>query len=363
MKKVLISGYYGFGNTGDEAILETLSIQFSKAGIGVQVLSANPAKTQELYGIKAYKRFNLSDIIKAIKNCHALISGGGSLFQDVTSSMSLYYYLGIVKIAEMLGKKVHVFSQGVGPIKKECNRRMFTNIINKVETISVRDEISFEELKILKVDKPDLMRTTDPAFMLQPAPEVSGIKILEKAGVNFSGKLIVGIAARNWSSNKDSVSQIAETADQIIEEFDANVVLFPFHYPEDLDFANRIAEKMRNKPCVLKEEYKPSEIMAAIGLMNINIGVRLHALILSVCMGVPVIGISYDPKIDGFLKTIGLNPVCNYDNIQWELINKEIQRIINNKVEIVRLMDEKRDSASKSAFENFNKLMEVVQNG
>lgn len=363
MKKVLISGYYGFNNTGDEAILESLSNQFSKSGIEIEALSANPLKTQQSYGIKAYRRFNLPDIIKAIKNCDALISGGGSLFQDATSSASFYYYLGIVVIAQMLCKKVLVFSQGIGPLKKDYNRKVFTKIINKIKMISVRDEISIKELETLKIYKPEIIVTTDPVFMLESAPEEVGKNILKESGVNFGSKLIVGIAARDWTNNKEAILQIAETADGIIEEFDAQVVLFPFHYPEDLDFANGIAEKMRSKPCILKGEYKPSEIMSAIGLMDINIGVRLHALIFSVCMGVPVIGITYDPKIDGFLNTMGLKPICRYDNIQREQIIKEIQRIINNRDEIVKAIAETRDSAKQKSFENLEKLMEVVENG
>ncbi|MGE5328158.1 MAG: polysaccharide pyruvyl transferase CsaB [Deltaproteobacteria bacterium] len=363
MKKVLISGYYGFGNTGDEAILETLSNEFSKSNIKAEVLSSNPQKTQKAYGVKAYKRSNLQEIVKAIKNCDAVISGGGSLFQDVTSSGSLYYYLGIVIIAQVLGKKIHIFSQGIGPVKKELNRKIFAKIINRVETISVRDQISLEELAWLGVNKPKQMLTNDPVFMLQPASKDTGRKILQEAGVESEGKLTIGIAARSWNNNNDSISQIAEIINQIIKEFDANVVMFPFHYPEDLDFAYKIAEKTQNKPYILKEEYKPSEIMSAIGLMDINIGVRLHSLIFSVCMGVPVIGITYDPKIDGFLKEIGLRPVCNYDNMQCELIIKEIKRIIDNKDEILNKIMEAKGFASNKVFDNFNKLIGEVNNG
>lgn len=363
MKKVLISGYYGFGNTGDEAILETISTKFLNAGINAEVLSANPDKTQNAYEIKAYKRFNLPEIVRAVKDCDAVISGGGSLFQDATSSVSLYYYLGIVMIAQLLRKRVYVFSQGIGPIKKEFNRKMFAKVINKIETISVRDQISLEELTRLGVKKPEQMLTTDPVFMLEPASKESGREIIQEAGFDFSKKLTVGVAARSWNSNKDSVSQIVEVIDNLINDFDANVVLFPFHYPEDLDFANKIFEKTQNKPCILNGEYKPSEIMSAIGLMDINIGIRLHALIFSVCMSVPVIGITYDPKIDGFLKTIGLEPACNYENIQWEPIKNEIQRILDNRDEISKQIAEAKDFASNRAFENLNKLMEEVQNG
>lgn len=363
MKKVLISGYYGFGNAGDEAILETLSARFLKSGVTAEVLSANPEKTQKTYGIKAYKRFNLPEIIKAVRSCDAVISGGGSLFQDVTSSVSLYYYLAIVLIAQMLGKEVFVFSQGIGPLNKQFNRRMCAGIINKVKGISVRDELSLEELARLGINKPKQVLTTDPVYMLEPASKDAGKKILEEAGVDLSKKLKVGIAARSWDSNKNSIVQIAEMVDGLIEDFDAEVVLFPFHYPRDLDFANKIAERTCRKPCILKEEYKPSGIMSAIGLMDINIGIRLHALIFSVCMNVPVIGITYDTKIDGFLKSMGSEPVCNYEDIQWELIKDQVQGIINNRDEFLNQIIKAKEFSSKKAFEIFNELVEAVCNG
>ena len=50
---------------------------------------------------------------------------------------------------------------------------------------------------------------------------------------------------------------------------------------------------------------------------------RLHALIMAAVAGVPLAGISYDPKIERFLNQLGLKPVCTvhegYTNIVSEL--------------------------------------------
>ena len=51
-------------------------------------------------------------ILRAVKKCDMLISGGGSLLQDVTSSKSLHYYLSIIRCAEFFHKKVFIYSQG-----------------------------------------------------------------------------------------------------------------------------------------------------------------------------------------------------------------------------------------------------------
>ena len=358
MKEVLISGYYGFGNTGDEAILETLSLEFARADLKVNVLSALQRETQEKYRVKAFHRSKPSEIIKAIKSSDALISGGGSLFQDVTSSTSLYYYLGIVFLALVMRKKVYVYSQGIGPIKKKINQKLFTGIINRSKAISVRDKSSYDELAKLGVKTPSINLTADPVFLLEPAEAGKGEKILELAGVDFDDERpLIGLAVRAWGSGEIASSNFAAVADKIIEIFNARLVFIPFHCPHDLDFAFDIVNKMKNKPFILDKTYIPSEVMSVMGLMHINIGVRLHSLIFSACMGVPMIGISYDPKIDGFLETMGLEAACSYENLQWESIRKAIETINSDRASIIEAISERTKQSRELARRNLEDLL------
>ena len=125
MVNILISGYYGFDNIGDESILRTLvsSLREHIPDCSLTVLSHNPASTREKYGVEAVDRMSPMAILRAVKKCDMLISGGGSLLQDVTSSKSLHYYLSIIRCAEFFHKKVFIYSQGIGPIDRPGNRR------------------------------------------------------------------------------------------------------------------------------------------------------------------------------------------------------------------------------------------------
>ena len=98
-KKAVISGYYGFDNFGDEAILNVLVSNLKKNEIEVCVISKNPQKTSKKLDIKSVYTFSILSILKSIKSSDVLISGGGSLLQDVTSLKSLFYYLFIIFIA------------------------------------------------------------------------------------------------------------------------------------------------------------------------------------------------------------------------------------------------------------------------
>ena len=76
MKKVLISGYYGFGNFGDEMILKLLLEKLKDCD--VTVLTNDPRKTFDTYGVHSVYTFSLEHVLKEIAYCDVLISGGGS---------------------------------------------------------------------------------------------------------------------------------------------------------------------------------------------------------------------------------------------------------------------------------------------
>ena len=115
MKKVLISGYYGFDNYGDEMILSLLLDKLKDCK--VTVLSSNPRKTFNTYGVHTVNTFSQPHLFKELTTCDVLISGGGSLLQNVTSNASLWFYLSIIKLAQAFRKETVIFAQGIGPIK------------------------------------------------------------------------------------------------------------------------------------------------------------------------------------------------------------------------------------------------------
>ena len=93
MYNILISGYYGFNNIGDESILRTVidNLREKLPDIDITVLSHDPAQTSAKYGVKAARRMSLWDIFRCVLHCDLLLSGGGSLLQDATSARSILY--------------------------------------------------------------------------------------------------------------------------------------------------------------------------------------------------------------------------------------------------------------------------------
>ena len=167
---VLISGYYGYKNIGDDSLLKAIvqSLREEKPDVSITVLSKKPAETSEIYNVKSIHRYNVFKIISLLKRTRLLISGGGSLLQDVTSTQSYKYYSFVIKTAMRCGAKAMVYANGIGPLNMEKNREDCRRLLEKVDKITLRDEQSLEELKSIGVKK-EITVSADPAFSLRPS--------------------------------------------------------------------------------------------------------------------------------------------------------------------------------------------------
>lgn len=363
MKNVLISGYYGFNNTGDEAMIETMSTLLAKRDYGLIVLSSNPEKTKELYNVQAYDRYKFGEVRKALKKADIVVSGGGTLFQDITSKKSLIYYLGIVKLAQLMHKKIFVAYQGMGPLSSKLNCKLTKNILNKksVKLIALRDEQAIDFAKDIGINRDKIIFSSDMIFMLESPPKVRCEKILRDNVHGYKdGQKLIGISIREWK-DKDRTDLFAELADKLVEKYDARIVFFPFHKPKDAEISKIVMHKMKHEDAavLLPNRYLPSEVLGTMGLMNVNIGVRLHSLVFSSVMNVPTIGISYDPKIDGFLDTINMKPICTYDDIDIEKIIRETDRLIEDE----RIdYSEKIEYFKKVGTDTLDKILDELEN-
>ena len=141
---VVMSGYYGFGNLGDESLLDiiTQSLADEMPDIKIAALAKSPKKAARRTSLACVSRFNYFEVKRIIRKSKMLISGGGSLLQDKTSKRSLSYYAGIIATAEAMGKKVAVLANGIGPITHEPNKERTRRVVSCADYISVRDSES-----------------------------------------------------------------------------------------------------------------------------------------------------------------------------------------------------------------------------
>ncbi|MDU6115830.1 MAG: polysaccharide pyruvyl transferase CsaB [Paeniclostridium sordellii] len=291
--KVVISGYYGFDNIGDEAILKSIimALKEEDESIEITVLSSNPQNTQENYGVKSINRWNLKKIYRELKKSDGLISGGGSLLQDVTSSRSILYYTFIMGLANKLSKPVVIYAQGVGPINKNANKKLVKYFLNKVQYISLRDEDSLELIKSIGVNK-NIDLVPDPVMGLD-------FKSINKD----SNEDYIIVSVRDWKEKNSYLKSIAKFCNDISKK-GINIKLLPMHGNRDNLIAKELASMIEHEVDILSYEMNLENKLIYIKEAKLMIAMRLHALIFAGNVGTPMIGISYDPKIDSYLKLV-----------------------------------------------------------
>jgi polysaccharide pyruvyl transferase CsaB len=305
MPKVVLSGYFGFGNAGDEAILaaEVAALRQLIPQVEITVLSGNPRKTAATYNVEAEPRGNLWALCRALRRADLLISGGGSLLQDITSNRSIPYYLGVMALAKLMGKKVMLYGNGVGPIRNPFNRLLVRWLGNWVDLITVRDEGSKRVLQKLGVSRPPIVLTADAVFSLKPAPKDVAEKVLQRSGIG-SERPRLGVSVRQWQGQQDYKEVLSDAIDKYVSEHKAQVVFLPLQHPGDVDASKEVRSFMEQPATIITECFDVPTTMALYGAMDMVLGMRLHALVFAALQAVPHVGIVYDPKVASFLDIV-----------------------------------------------------------
>ena len=280
MTKYIVSGYIGFDNFGDEAIAHVLTEKLKKEGAEkITLISSNPERTKRNHGVDSCPMLKFFD---SLKEADVLISGGGSLLQDVTSLKSLIYYLGVIYAALFLRKKVIIFSQGIGPIRSIFGQILTRIALMNCSEISVRDKKSQELLNKWGI-KSKLVK--DPIFSLElPIKNMKGT---------------IGVQLRDFPTITESF--LVSLANEISKRFsDKKIEIYSFQDSIDLAICEKFAKMLQKKGCqnvkVLRE-LSINDVFEKVSALEYMIGMRFHANVVAIKSGVKTLAIDYDIKV------------------------------------------------------------------
>lgn len=282
--RIVIAGYYGYRNWGDEGSLATL---LSGLDVPVRtlitVLSGDPAFTERTYGVCALPRMDLRAVRHAIRRSDALILGGGSLLQDVTSLRSLLYYLVLIRWGFGAHGRVLLVGQGVGPLRRFISRQFVRATLRQVPFLSVRDAESAALLRAIGVSHATIDADLTWALAAQP-PHVE---------LDADARWI-GLAPRAW---RDVPVQEAFTAlCRQIQSDGYRPLLMPMQESQDRALCETIAAASNSR--VLPPPTHPAQLLGVMPHLHGMVAMRLHGAIFAAAQGTPVLCISYDPKVD-----------------------------------------------------------------
>lgn len=350
MKKILLAGYYGFGNLGDEAILEMaleqiLTITDRKS---ITILSGNKEATFNKYNIDTIDRYNVLSIIGKLKKSDAIVFGGGSLLQDITSKRSIYYYLFLIRLAKLMKNKVIMLSQGIGPLVSRKSKTAVARTLEHVNYITVRDKHSKEYLEELGVEGSKIFLSTDPVINLKASGPIKKNKEDQKK---------ICFSLRNWK-NADVASKISKVAKKLTDD-GMKCFFIPFYYNEDLLLIEQVEKSLKDQAVYFKERLSTSEAFDIIRDMDVMVGVRLHSLIFAAAANVPFVAVSYDHKVDHFANSVNMKVSCKIDNIDEEQLYSEIKNKLENEEEEKLLLDKSVEKLRELTNINYKILKEI----
>ena len=325
-KKVVISGYYGADNFGDETILETIINRLKNFNANITVFSTNPEKTAKTYNVESVKSFSLSKVIGTIMQSDILISGGGSLLQDATSTKSLFYYLFIIFIAQLFKKDVIIFAQGIGPISNKFGETLTKKLLKKCKWISVRDDKSLFLLRGWGL-KPELV--CDPLYSL----EITSSQPENKIGVQL----------RSFKTLSEKL--LITLANRIAIDFpDKEIEIYSFQDSNDLEickhFESILLSVNNNLKTTVIYGKTPKEIIKLMANLDYMIAMRYHAILIALKYGIKTLAINYDYKVENLaneakIPALSMNVTEDYGymfNRMKNLDHRALLDYANNKV-------------------------------
>lgn len=371
--KIVIAGYFGFHNTGDEAILSALISTLIKIRPGLKfcVVSGDPIQTKATLGVETVYWRDLSQIIDRINESDLVLLGGGGIFNDywgvkldtilTGEHAGISFYSEFAILAKLLNKPFAIFSTGIGPVISKEGRDLTQLSFSLAGYASVRDVESKRLLQHLGCEIEKIPVTGDPGFLLDA--DKQGARKMITDLIPQNGLALVSVCLRNWDIYCDQAewqNRLAKGLDEFVLKHPCNLLFIPFHnlpeYPltNDPSVNDIVASKMQNKnnTFIVKEAYSPAIIAGLVAESELLVGMRLHSIIFAANAGVPVVAVAYDLKVRQMMRKLGIEKFCfdlNYltslkltSTMEEAILEKnQIQLKLGKKCSVIRQSVEK----------------------
>jgi polysaccharide pyruvyl transferase CsaB len=321
-------GYFGADNFGDDALLvdwlnrhgEWLADQ----GLGIDVLTNGGDPLQGFVEAETLGRLPIRLLPKQRalsvdpRQYRAVIAPGGSLLQDATSLRSLLFYLWLIRRFALARVPVYLLNQGVGPLQGVFARWLTPRVLRLCRMVSLRDEGSFAwarrhpalaRHRALLLSCDPLLGATlrsDPGTRTAQAPRED-----DEAFV-----LVLPRATGDLPTPRDATTEAAALATLLkdVQEFTSlKLILCPMQPALDQPFCAAVAQAAAGAASVLQPlaagPHHCSALWQLIAQAQFVVSYRLHGLVCAAALGVPALGVAYDPKVSSFCDEIAY-PYC-----------------------------------------------------
>lgn len=337
-KNILICGFFGARNLGDELMLQALLSTLDKSKFNITILLSNnyslDASIYSPYGVIHYPKRS-SDIISFAHKYDAVLWCGGALMDDEDycfngeySSIS-YLIMKITKVIVDSGGKFFSFSVSSN---KELTNRLFLDdlkyLIDKSSFFSVRDEYTKESLKKAGIDIGGIKLMDDLVFLNYLNSDNKGIETRK------DGKRTLGINLI-FDNNDGEIKYYSYLIKEILASKKYEKVVFiPFYDYNSTDVKNYkelidllIKEKHNScqfEICDFAESY--DKIKSTFLSCEDVVVMRYHAIVIGLMTGSNMAVVDYSGKHRHYFNKISFIKKKYAENLSLYEYDKKIDK-------------------------------------
>ena len=338
-RKVVFAGAYGIQNAGDDAPLLVLTRALREAHPAVDfdfaVLARHPDPllaeaagarfvpnpeypSRALAAGKFFRGLNPGDdrgdlerLEDEIRTADLVIAGAGNalvdlalgLFRGPVPLLALYAFL-----ADLHATPLFLYGISAGPLATERGRELSAWIVRRAAAVTVRDAASRALLEELAPGV-SVRVLPDPVLGLEPASDAAFERALERERIpRRSDRPRLALALRDLSFLGFDRASVVAALRALAPRFE---LLFVSQCTDrecdDRLEAEAVIRDLHGARChVVRERHAPDVLQRFFELAEVTLAVRLHGAVFSAMAGVPVVALSYLPKVRGFLERVGL---------------------------------------------------------
>lgn len=300
--RVLVAGWIGSTNLGDELVFAGMRNLLQRRGITPVAVSQDPAGTLRDHGVKAVGGNDLFAIDRAVSQADAMIFGGGGLLQDESSALNLPYHLTRVALAHRHDTPVGGVALGVGSLTSNLGRRLVGRAMGRAVHISVRDPASAQLLAEVGVTGAQV--TADAAFALEPPtrpPADQLVVCLRRWGPRRKVKLPA--ALQGDPTPEVQVEALAGALDASADALGLPVRFVAFQRDRDDALHRRVADRMKAEVSFATPGL--DDVFDEVAGSRAVISMRYHGGIAAVMARRPTVLIDYSSKVASLAEELG----------------------------------------------------------
>lgn len=391
--KILLIGWFGAGNMGDEAILVSEILAFASRieKPEFHIISFDPERTGKMTeGIAEVGKIRrigskgevagteIRGILRSFREADIVVIGGGGIFQDLYNAYPIPFFTAMAFLSRWNRKRLALYCVGIGPVRRSWGKKLCRYAADSAEFVSVRDPESMSLLREYGVSKA-IHLSADPVFLLEPVRNGRTEQVTGTFPPREQGP-VVGVCVQDllpWSDANRRI--LASVLDDLAAGKGARIVFLPFGAYRDrwfgrgyrgdtIDLAatKRISGLMKTGSVVIPDGLKPQELLAVMQRMDLVITMRLHGAIMGFAAGVPVIALTYaeESKIRNLMKRLGQEEsLFDVRSLSEEKLAESVGKALSGRTEIRSSLSAAVDSLRFQAEKCNDALMDMMMRG